>query len=201
MAKPGYWDDVYRRSPATDVSWFQRDPLRSLELIASTGVGPNDPIVDVGGGASLLAGRLLDRGHTDVTVLDVSADALGIARQELGPRGDQVHWVAQDLLTWKPERRYRLWHDRAVFHFLTEPADQDRYGAVMEAALGADAWVVVATFAEDGPTACSGLPTARYAPDELATHFPSLRVVRVEREEHLTPGGRIQPFTWLLLRS
>jgi hypothetical protein len=201
MAQPGYWDEVYRRSAATDVSWFQPEPSGSLELIAMANVALADPIVDVGGGASTLVDRLLDAGHTDVTVLDVAADVLDLARQRLGPRGDRVNWITHDLLTWRPDRHYRVWHDRAVFHFLTQPTDRDRYRAVLRHALSNDGRVVIATFAADGPTSCSGLPTARYSPEELAEQFPDLKVVKTEREEHRTPGGHIQPFTWLLMTT
>jgi hypothetical protein len=201
MAKIGHWDEVYRRSATTDVSWFQPEPTSSLELIAAADVRPTDPIIDVGGGASVLVDRLLDAGHEDVTVLDVAADVLTLARQRLGPKGDQVNWITQDLLTWHPERRYRLWHDRAVFHFLTKPTDRDRYRAVLRQALPDDGRLVIATFAADGPTSCSGLPTARYGPDELADQFPDLRVVKTKRQEHRTPAGHTQPFTWLLMTS
>ncbi len=197
MAEPGYWDEVYHRSAATDVSWYQRDPTCSMDLIAAAGVGPNEPIIDVGGGASVLADKLLDADHRDVTVLDVAAHAMAAARARLGPRGNQVQWITADLLAWRPPRRYRVWHDRAVFHFLTEPNDRDRYRAVLGQALGPDGYVVIGTFAADGPTSCSGLPTARYDPDGLAAQFPELHTVRVAREEHHTPAGRIQPFTWL----
>jgi hypothetical protein len=201
MAQPGHWDEVYRRAAATDVSWFQSEPTGSLELIAMADVALADPIVDVGGGASVLVDRLLDAGHEDLTVLDVAADVLALTRQRLGPRGDRVNWITHDVLTWRPDRDYRVWHDRAVFHFLTESTDQDRYRAVVREALSADGWLVIATFAADGPTSCSGLPTARYGPDELARQFPHLRVVTTRREEHRTPGGQMQPFTWLLMTS
>jgi SAM-dependent methyltransferase len=199
MAERGYWDGVYHRSAVTGVSWFQGDPVCSTELIAAAGVGLDEPIIDVGGGASVLVDRLLDAGQRDVTVLDVAADALAAARSRLGPRGNQVHWITADLLAWEPPHRYRVWHDRAVFHFLTEPQDRDRYRAVLGRALAPDGYLVIGTFAADGPTSCSGLPTARYDPDELAAQFPELHVVRVARQEHHTPAGRTQPFTWLLL--
>jgi hypothetical protein len=201
MAQPGYWDEVYRRSAATDVSWFQPEPTVSLELIAMANVALADPIIDVGGGASALVDRLLDAGHEDVTVLDVAADVLGLARRRLGPRSVRASWIVHDLLTWRPDRRYRIWHDRAVFHFLTEHTDRDQYRAVLRHALSEDGRVVIATFAADGPTTCSGLPTARYSPDELADQFPDLKVVETRREEHLTPAGHLQPFTWLLMNS
>lgn len=198
----GHWDGVYTTKAVTAVSWYQTSPVYSLELIAAAAIGADAPVIDVGAGASVLVDRLLDDGHSDVTVLDVAADALATAQDRLGPeRAAAVDWVVADLLTWHPPRRYRLWHDRAVFHFLTDPADRDRYRAVLHRALAAGGHIVVGTFAEDGPTSCSGLPTARYAPEDLAAEFSDYRVVRIAREEHHTPGGTVQPFTWLLLST
>jgi hypothetical protein len=157
--------------------------------------------VDVGGGASVLVDRLLDAGYRDLTVLDVAAAALDRARTRLGSRAGRVTWLVADLLTWVPARRYRVWHDRAVFHFLTAAAARDRYREVLHHALVPGGHVAVGTFAADGPTSCSGLPTARYGPDELAAQVPGYRVVHRRREVHRTPSGGIQPFTWLLLRA
>ncbi len=199
MALSTHWDDVYGRSAVTDVSWFQRDPACSLKMVNVAGLEPSDAIVDVGGGASVLVDRLLDAGHRDVTVLDLAAEALAVTRSRLGSRAGDVQWIIGDLLAWQPRRRYQLWHDRAVFHFLTDADDRDRYRAVLRQALAPGGHVVIGTFAADGPTACSGLPTARYDPSELAEQFPDLRLIRATREEHHTPNGRIQPFTWLLL--
>jgi trans-aconitate methyltransferase len=192
-----HWDDVYDRVGADRVSWYQPDPTVSAELIGDS--GPVRSVVDVGGGASVLVDVLLDAGIEDVTVLDLSARALDVARQRLGSRGDAVRWVEQDVRSWQPERRFDLWHDRAVFHFLTEPADRDAYRSVLREALEPRGRVVIGTFAADGPTHCSGLPVARYGPAELAAEFPGMRTVEQRRVVHLTPGGATQPFTWLLL--
>jgi trans-aconitate methyltransferase len=199
MSRRADWTAVYGRTPVTEVSWYQPEPTPSLELIAAAGLDPTDPVIDVGGGASTLVDHLLDDGHRDVTVLDVAGEALATARDRLGDRAKDVHWIETDLLDWQPTRRYRLCHDRAVFHFLTDPADRDRYLSLLSTALAPGGYLIVATFAADGPTTCSGLPTARYSPHELAAQFPGLNVVRETGEEHHTPTGRIQPFTWLLL--
>jgi trans-aconitate methyltransferase len=192
-----HWDDVYDRVGAGRVSWYQPDSAISTELIAASGLVRS--VVDVGGGASVLVDELLDAGVEDVTVLDLSARALDVARQRLGSRGDAVRWVDRDVRCWRPARRFDLWHDRAVFHFLTEPADRDAYRSVLREALEPHGHVVIGTFAADGPTHCSGLPVARYGPAELAAQFPGTRVVEERRAEHVTPGGVTQPFTWLLL--
>lgn len=198
-AARGHWDTVYEQKQADEVSWFQTDPSVSLELIGSAGVTPQEPLLDVGGGASVLVDRLVQRGFTDLTVLDLAEPALAVARERLGADDRGIDWIAADLLAWTPIRRYRLWHDRAVFHFLTDPGDRDRYRRVLDAALAEDGHAVIGTFAADGPQQCSGLPTARYGAEELAAQFPGLRVVEQRREEHHTPWDSVQPFTWLLL--
>lgn len=192
-----HWDDVYKRVGSSKVSWFQPDPGLSLELILR--VGAVRSVIDVGGGASVLADRLLTAGIADVTVLDISDAALRVARERLGPRGIDVSWIAHDLLAWQPPRRFDVWHDRAVFHFLTDAADRAAYRSVLRAALRPGGHVVIGTFAEDGPTHCSGLPVARYDATELGDQFPDFRTVAARREAHRTPAGVIQPFTWLLL--
>ena len=194
-----HWDDVYDRVGADRVSWYQTGAAVSAGFIAAAGLVRS--VVDIGGGASVLVDELLDSGVEDVTVLDLSARALDVARQRIGSRGDAVRWVNQDVRSWQPARRFDVWHDRAVFHFLTEPADRDAYRSVLREALEPHGHVVIGTFAADGPTHCSGLPVARYAPAELAAQFPGMRTVEERRVEHRTPGGVTQPFTWLLLAS
>lgn len=194
-----HWDGVYRDRAPQRVSWFQREPAVSLRLLAAAGLDAGSSVIDVGGGASVLVDRLVERGVPDVTVLDVAASALRVARDRLGPQGERVSWLIEDLLAWRPTRRYDLWHDRALFHFLTAPADRARYAAVLDQAVSWHGRVIIATFAKDGPHYCSGLPVARYGAGDLATEFPGLHLVRSEREEHRTPSGGVQPFTWLVL--
>ena len=197
---PGHWDEVWSHRAVDEVSWFRSDPAASLRLVDDAGLASGAAVVDVGGGASTLPGRLLDRG-LDVTVLDVSSVALDVARRVLGERAEAVHWVVTDMTTWHPSRRYDLWHDRAVFHFLVDPIDQDRYVAVAADAVTPGGVLVLATFAPDGPTACSGLPVARHDADALAARFaPAFVLETTEREVHRTPSGGDQAFTWAVLR-
>jgi SAM-dependent methyltransferase len=155
----------------------------------------------VGAGTSRLAETLLDAGWSDVTVLDISAEALSHLRTRLGERADRVAFVVADVLEWEPERRFDVWHDRAVFHFLTDEDGVGRYVATAVRAVRLGGTLVIGTFAEDGPTHCSGLPTSRYDADGLAAVFaPHFSPVHAEREEHSTPSGHIQPFTWRVLR-
>ncbi|REG00960.1 methyltransferase family protein [Asanoa ferruginea] len=167
--------------------------------ITEAGLAADDAIIDVGAGASVLVDQLLQAGYSDVTTLDVAGDALAVSRERLGTDADRVDWIVGDVLTWQPTRRFQLWHDRAVFHFLTNPADRDRYRQVLQRALAPDGHVVIGAFAEDGPPQCSGLPTARHTIDQLAAQFPGFHLVKAVRNEHHTPAGGVQSFNWVLL--
>jgi methyltransferase family protein len=192
-----HWEGVYRRLGPENVSWFQLRPAVSLDLITQLGVSPQTPVIDVGGGASCLVDSLLELGFSDVSVLDVSSNALQVVRRRVGP-DPAAHWLPDDLLTWQPPRRYGLWHDRAVFHFLVDPGDRERYLRVLFRALVPRGHIVVATFAQDGPARCSGLPVARYGPEELASVFgEAVDILASRREQHTTPAGVVQPFTWV----
>lgn len=196
-----HWDDVYAQGDATR-SWFQVAPQMSLRMLDTAAVTAADSVIDVGGGGSPLAGALLGRGFRDVTVLDISAAGLRYARQRLGPSAGQVHWLAADIRDWQPARRYAAWHDRAVFHFLTAEEDRRSYRRALAAAAGPNAVAVFGCFAPDGPPRCSGLPVARYGPRELAAELGSeWTLIAEDREEHATPAGLIQPFTWVALRT
>jgi len=196
-----HWDGAYTAGVIAR-SWFQQQPRMSLLMFDRAGVTASDSVIDVGGGASPLAGALLARGFRDITVLDISAAGMEHARQCLGARAANIQWLVADLLTWVPPRRYRVWHDRAVFHFLTTADDRRRYLRTVGDASAPDAVAVFGCFAPDGPQQCSGLPVARYSPGELADQFGSgWTLIGQAREEHLTPAGLIQPFTWATLRK
>jgi trans-aconitate methyltransferase len=195
------WDEAYTAG-ATARSWYQQKPQMSLQMLDTAGVTVSDSVIDIGGGASPLAGALLARGFRDVTVLDISAAGMEYARQCLTTQAKCVQWLVADLLTWVPARRYRVWHDRAVFHFLTTVEDRRRYLHALGDATAPDAVAVIGCFAPEGPQQCSGLPVARYSPRELADELGSeWTLIRQAREEHLTPAGVIQPFTWATLRK
>ena len=196
-----HWDEAYAQGEAT-CSWFQQQPGMSLRMLDAAGVLAADSVIDVGGGASALAGALFGRGFGDITVLDVSAAGIWAAQQRLGAQAGQVQWLIADLLTWPASRRYRVWHDRAVFHFLTTAQDRRRYLWALDAATGPGAVAVFGCFAPDGPRQCSGLPVARYSAPDLAGQLgDQWTLIRQDREEHLTPTGVIQPFTWAALRK
>ena len=195
-----FWDDVHVNRMVDGVSWWQYVPRLSLELIEAAGLGPADPILDVGAGWSTLVDHLVQRGHRDLTAIDLSATALQAARDRMGPSGSSVVLEVADVLDLHPGRRFGLWHDRAVFHFLTKQADRDAYRASLERSLGPPGWVVVATFGPEGPDRCSGLPVVRYTHADLAAEFPGFELVATSGEDHLTPWGSTQQFTAVLLR-
>ena len=202
MADKSHWENVYGRRAIDDVSWYQEHATRSRDLITRLGVGPDDPIIDVGGGASVLVDDLLDVGHRDLTVLDLSAAALAAARTRLGRRADAVRWIEGDATCAPlPAGRYALWHDRAVFHFLTGTEERAAYVRQVLHAVRPGGHVIVATFAEDGPTECSGLPVMRYDAAHLHAEFgASFALLGHEREVHITPGGRDQAFVYCFCR-
>jgi SAM-dependent methyltransferase len=195
--RAGHWNSIYKSKETTEVSWYQRTPGVSLARIESLALGRDAAIIDVGGGASTLAGALLDRGFSDISVLDVSLRALELAQERLGSTAQRVHWLREDVLSWRPRRTYALWHDRAVFHLLIDPASRQRYVEVLRASLAPDGQLVVGTFALDGADQCSGLPVARYDAARLNTALGDAFLLLDERrEEHHTPSGVVQPFTW-----
>jgi SAM-dependent methyltransferase len=195
-----HWEAAYETRGATEVSWFQTVPVVSLELIETLGVSQDAAVIDIGGGASSLVDHLVEQGFSDLSVLDISGTALGVARQRLGA-GAPVSWLHQDLLSWRPSGRFDLWHDRAVFHFLVGE-DRDAYLEVLRCGIAPGGALIMATFAEDGPEYCSGLPVARYSTIELGSVLgEGFAVVETRREVHTTPAGATQPFTWVAARA
>jgi len=194
-----HWDAVYGFKRDEEVSWTEADPRTSLALIDE--VAPQRArVIDVGGGTSRLAGRLLDGGH-DVTVLDVSAAALERARAALGERADRARWIVADVTAAPDLGRFDVWHDRAVFHFLTEPAGRAAYVELLARTVGAGGHAVIATFAPDGPEKCSGLPVRRYSGATLAAELGGrFELVKSLPAAHVTPSGKPQSFQYSVFR-
>ena len=197
-----HWETVYRTKRPDEVSWFQAEAELSLRLIEEFVTDRAAPIVDVGGGASVLVSQLNAAGYRDLTVLDLSAAAIAASQARMGARGASIHWMEADILDAElPSARYQCWHDRAAFHFLTEPAARARYVAQARQALAPGGYLLVATFAEDGPRRCSGLDVVRYSPAVLHAEFGAgFSFVGAHREEHQTPTGRLQAFTYCVCR-
>jgi len=202
MESKNYWDKVYTAKAATSVSWYQEHAECSLSLIRNIGIAKSASIIDVGGGASTLVDDLLADGYSDVTVLDLSGSALSAARQRLGLRAAKVKWLEADVTNADlPGHRYDVWHDRAVFHFLTEPQQRQAYVETVFRSVKPGGHVIVATFAEDGPTQCSGLPVMRYAAGELHAQFgDAFALVKHVKEAHHTPSGSVQQFVYCYCR-
>jgi SAM-dependent methyltransferase len=200
MDLQGHWERVYQTKRTDEVSWFRPHLETSLDLIRQTRVGLDAAIVDVGGGASTLVDDLLDAGYRDVTIVDLSSAALDAARARLASRASAVTWIAGDATRAAlPAHHFRVWHDRAVFHFLTDPSDRDRYVAQVGRVVTAGGHVIVATFGPEGPQRCSGLPTARYGADALHAAFgDDFELVAHREETHETPSGIAQQFVYCL---
>ncbi|HET7051314.1 MAG TPA: class I SAM-dependent methyltransferase [Solirubrobacteraceae bacterium] len=196
----GHWERAYADGDA-GLSWTEPVPRRSVQAIASLGLDPAAPILDVGGGSSGLAGELIRAGYSDVTVLDLSAAALSLARRRLGGDAARVAWIATDLRSWSPQRRYELWHDRAVLHFFVDPNERQRYAEILRSALLPESYVVITTFPADGPAQCSGLPVLGSSPQQICALLgPEFTLLDSSAEQHVTPRGVPQPFVRVIAR-
>ena len=195
-----HWDRVWGDRDPDDVTWYQAEPKVSLRLIQSA-TTPDGGIIDIGGGASRLVDHLIDHGYGDITVLDIAPAALQAARARLGLRGEGVNWIAADATRAEFGRTFDLWHDRAVFHFLTDADDRRRYLATLDAAIPVDGHVVLATFGPDGPEWCSGLPVRRYTTELMQnTLGDNFELIDHEIEQHVAPSGAVQQFLYGMFR-
>jgi ubiquinone/menaquinone biosynthesis C-methylase UbiE len=202
MEISNYWDMVYAAKAAASLSWYQEHAEFSLSLLRSTGITKSAAIIDVGGGASTLVDDLLAEDYSDITVLDLSAAALSAARQRLGTLASKVQWLEADVTKVAlPRSRFDVWHDRAVFHFLTEPEQRQAYVEQVFRSVKPGGHVIVATFAEDGPTQCSGLPVMRYSASGLHAQFgEAFTLIKHVEEAHRTPSGDVQKFVYCYCR-
>jgi SAM-dependent methyltransferase len=196
-----HWEHVYSTRAETGVSWYQDEPRLSLELIGAVAPAEGGSLIDVGGGASVLVDRLLDLPFGEIAVLDISETALGKARARLGERARRVRWVVADV-TGAPELgTFDVWHDRAVFHFLTDPADRRSYLGLARKTVPKGGHLVIATFADDGPKRCSDLDVCCYNARSLESELgEGFSLVREARETHTTPWGSLQPFFYGVFR-
>lgn len=202
MGGHDHWEAIYGAKASQDVSWYRPHLDRSLKFINQAGLSPDAAIIDVGGGASTLVDDLLARGYCNVTVLDLSETAITQARTRLGTTADRVTWIVGDVTRLElPEQRYEFWHDRAVFHFLTEQEDRERYISKVRHTLKPGGHIVVATFGPDGPERCSGLPVARYSPEGIHGQFGNqFAKIGSDGELHHTPWGSEQEFVYCYCR-
>ncbi|MGH7293537.1 MAG: class I SAM-dependent methyltransferase [Polyangiaceae bacterium] len=197
-----HWDRVYETKDATEVSWYRAHLETSLALIQQAAAARSSAIIDVGGGESTLVDDLVARGYGDVTVLDVSSTAIEATRARLGEDAGKVDWICGDVTSVElPQARFDLWHDRAVFHFLTDPAGRAAYVKQVARSVRLGGHVIVGTFGPGGPLQCSGLDVVRYDAGALHDQFGGrFQLVRHLEEVHRTPLGREQQFVWCLFR-
>ncbi|MEZ2146904.1 class I SAM-dependent methyltransferase [Bradyrhizobium sp. DN5] len=193
--RSAHWDNVYATKGEAEVSWFQSSPTTSLAMIRAANLDPEAAIIDIGGGASRLVDALLQDGYRDIAVLDLSANALDLAKKRLGAAASAVEWIVADATTWRPAKTYDLWHDRAAFHFLTDARDRAAYVERLRLALAPGGHVIIATFAPDGPEKCSGLPVQRHDSASLLAELGAeFELIETRRETHHTPWDSTQAF-------
>lgn len=201
MDRKAHWENIYRSKASHELSWYRAEATTSLALVESAGIAADASIIDVGGGDSRLVDDLLARGFRDVSVLDLSSRAIERARERLGAHADSVTWIVGDVTLDSLNRDYHLWHDRAVFHFLTDARDRQSYLSLMKERVVAGGHAIIATFALDAPPKCSGLHVVRYNAETLADEVGSeFELVQTEKELHVTPGGVHQPFCYCLFK-
>lgn len=192
-----HWGTIYTKKSPQEVSWTQKKPSLSLSIIESLALPKNSPIIDVGGGESLLVDNLFALGYTDISILDISAEALTRSKERLGNKADKVNWIVADITQFKPKRAYTLWHDRAVFHFLTEQKDIQYYANMVSEYVNEH--LLLSTFSLDGPQKCSGLPITQYSVQSLTDIVSSFfDLVKFEEEVHSTPFETTQAFLYCL---
>ncbi len=192
-----FWDNVYQNKSEKEVSWFQEVPVRSLELIDELGLTAKDSIIDVGGGDSHLADSLLSKGFNDISILDISSVALAKAKLRLADQGSKIEFIASDVTKFNSLKKYRLWHDRATFHFRIKTEDIESYLEIANKSISADGYLIVSTFSKTGPDKCSGLDISRYSDVELKTLFEKCFTnIRCFEDNHKTPWHSIQSFVY-----
>jgi len=195
--RKSHWENVYGDKSPLEVSWYQQEPALSLRLIRDTGLSHEAPLIDVGGGASLLVDCLCAEGYEHLGVLDISGRALAHARQRLGEKANNIEWYEEDVTLFRPPHRFALWHDRAVFHFLTDAEDRRKYVDTLKCALNPGGHVIIAAFAIGGPAQCSGLDIVQYDAGKLMAELgEDFELVEEAGELHVTPANREQQFMY-----
>ena len=200
--RKNHWETVYQTKDTTKVGWFQSVPQVSIELIVDLNLSKKASIIDVGGGDSLLVDWFFDQEYEYVTLLDISESALQKAQNRLGPSASKVTWEVSDILEFEPKAKFDLWHDRAVFHFLTDSQDQQTYKSLAERAIASGGYLLVMTFSKSGPKSCSGLPVQQYDIADLQEFFSKeFEFVKGLNYDHITPSGSAQNYSVCLFRK
>ena len=196
-----HWGDVYQDKTPSELSWYQKEPKLSLELIRSTNAGSNDAIIDIGAGTSVLVDYLKKEHYTNLTVLDISENAIAIAKKRLGKSAKSINWIVSDITKFDVFQKFSLWHDRALFHFLTDPSDREIYVKALINALSHEGHLIIATFAIGGPKKCSGLEIVQYDSEKMIAELgDNFKLVEERKEVHITPANKEQKFNFFLFR-
>lgn len=200
MSQKSHWETVYKTKNTNEVSWTQKVPQTSLDFIKSFNVEKSAPIIDIGGGESNLVDFLIKEGFTDITVLDISEEALEKAKKRLGLKANNVKWIVTDITTFTPHRQYKVWHDRATFHFLTTNSEIQTYLSIAKMAI--NGYIAIGTFSENGPQKCSGLEIKQYSETQLQTVFSNeFEKIKCINENHTTPFNTVQNFTFCSFKN
>ena len=196
-----HWGDVYQDKTPSELSWYQKEPKLSLELIRSTNAASNDAIIDVGAGTSVLVDYLKKEHYTNLTVLDISENAIAIAKKRLGKSAKSINWIVSDITKFDVFQKFSLWHDRALFHFLTDPSDRGIYVKALINAIRPEGHLIIATFAIGGPKKCSGLEIVQYDSEKMIAELgDNFKLVEERKEVHITPANKEQKFNFFLFR-
>ena len=195
--RKAYWQNVYREKSPVDVSWYQKEPTLSLEFIHSAQIANDESIIDVGGGTSVLVDCLCKKGFTNLSVLDISGDALASTGKRLGDSTKNIEWFETDITQFKAPHPFSLWHDRAVFHFLTDQSDRESYVKALKLGLRPSGHLIIAAFAIGGPEKCSGLEIVQYNTEKLIAELgEEFELIEKKDELHITPANEEQKFTY-----
>ena len=192
-----HWETIYQTKNITDVGWYQSKPITSLKFISELDLKKDAKIIDIGAGESYLVDYLLADGFSDLTILDISEEALDHTRLRLGKKVENLKWINADISNFIPEEKYDLWHDRAAFHFLTEETQVQNYLKTLENSINPGGYVILGTFSEKGPKKCSGLKIKQYSIAEMSSLLSdNFHKLRSENIDHITPTGAVQNFTF-----
>ena len=194
-----HWGDVYQDKTPSELSWYQKEPKLSLELIRSTNAASNDAIIDIGAGTSVLVDYLKKEHYTNLTVLDISENAIAIAKKRLGKSAKSINWIVSDITKFDVFQKFSLWHDRALFHFLTDSSDRGIYVKALKNAIRPEGHLIIATFAIGGPKKCSGLEIVQYDSEKMIAELgDNFKLVEERKEVHITPANKEQKFNFFL---
>jgi cyclopropane fatty-acyl-phospholipid synthase-like methyltransferase len=197
-----HWETVFLTKEENELSWFQPYPKTSMEFVEQLNLPKESRIIDIGGGDSHFVDALLEKGYRNITVLDISANAIARARKRLGERAEQVKWITTDIVDFEPAEQYDLWHDRAAFHFLKSDEDINKYVSIAEEAIRSKGYLILGTFSTDAPQKCSGLEIRQYSETSMSARFKlSFNRIKCLKEDHSTPSQKLQNFLFCSFRK